>query len=48
MFFKIMGSTGFDDKFRCNVSMRGVVSSTSYNKLSLYIIGNNQLIRAAA
>jgi hypothetical protein len=42
-----MGSTGFDDKFRCNISMRGVVSSTSNNKLSLYIIGNNQVALAA-
>jgi len=34
-----MGSTGFDGKSKSNVSMRGVVSSTSPNKLAQNVIG---------
>jgi len=37
--FFIMGPTGFDDKLRNNVSMRGVVSSTSTNKLAANLSG---------
>lgn len=34
-----MGPTGFDGEIKSNASMRGVVSSTSPNKLSQNVIG---------
>lgn len=34
-----MGPTGFDGEIKSNASMRGVVSSTSLNKLSQNVIG---------
>ena len=36
-----MGPTGFDGEIKSNASMRGVVSSTSLNKLSQNVIGRN-------
>ena len=35
-----LGSPGIDDKYGSSVSMRGVVSSTSTNKLTILITGN--------
>ena len=42
-----LGSPGIDDEYGSSVSMRGVVSSTSTNKLTLCINGNNQFALAA-
>ncbi len=39
-----MGLTGIDGKFKSNVSMRGVVSITSYIKLTQCINGNLAVI----
>ena len=35
-----LGSPGIDDEYGSSVSMRGVVSSTSTNKLTILITGN--------
>lgn len=36
-----LGSPGIDDEYGSSVSMRGVVSSTSTNKLTILITGNS-------
>lgn len=40
-----LGSPGIDDEYGSSVSMRGVVSSTSTNKLTILITGRSSYTR---